>query len=92
MRHNYINARESSFSPKPIHIPIILKKRAIPVPMSRGTLYASHIPLLPLRLPRGPTSALIISNPGLRHHVIIISGQWDTLIALPTPLDWKCRR
>lgn len=76
-------------------LPFILKKKeAIPVPMSRGTqqLYASHIPPLPLRLPRGPTAALIISNPGLRHHLIIISGQWDTLIALSTPLDWRCKR
>lgn len=62
--------------------------------MIRGTkqLYVSHIPLLPLRLPRGPTSALIISNPGLRHHLIIISGQWDTLIAFSAALDWRCER
>lgn len=75
-------------------LPFISKKGAILVPMIRGTqqLYASHIPPLPLRLPRGPTSALIISNPGLRHHLIIISGQWDTLIALSTPLDWRCGR
>lgn len=54
--------------------------------MIRGTLYVSHIPLLPSRLTDGPTSALTISNPGLRHHLIIISGQWDTLIALSAPL------
>lgn len=62
--------------------------------MIRGAqqLYEFHIPPLPLRLPSGPTSALIIPNPGLRHHLIIISGQWDTLIALPTPLDWRCER
>lgn len=75
-------------------LPFIFKKGAILVPMIRGTqqLYASHIPPLPLRLPRGPTSALIISNPSLGHHLIIISGQWDTLIALSTPLDWRCGR
>lgn len=55
-------------------------------------LYMSHIPPLPLLLPCGPTSVLIISNPGLRHHLIIISGQWDTLIALSSPLDWRCER
>lgn len=78
IRHDCINARESSFGPKSIHALIILKKkkkRVIPVPMIRGTLYVSHIPLL-------PPSLLTISNPGLRHHLIIISGQWDTLIAL----------
>ena len=62
--------------------------------MIRSTkqLYVSHIPPLPLRLPRGPTSALIISNPSLRHHLIIISGQWDTLIAISAALDWRCKR
>lgn len=67
------------------NFPFILKQGA-------KQLYMSHVPLLPLLLPCGPTSALIISNPGLRHHLIIIYGQWDTIIALSTPLDWRCKR
>lgn len=53
-------------------------------------LYVSQIPRLLLSLLCGWTSVHIISSPGPIHHLIIISRQWDTLIALLAPLDWRC--
>lgn len=104
IRPEYINATESSFSPKkPNHITAILKKKKKEkkkkkkAGLGRGrpcgprhTVSESHIPLLPFCL--RPDGRAHNSDPRPRHRPIIISEQGDTLIALCSPLDWRCRK